>query len=129
MENLSAGIIALILFSDASWVRSKAYNVAFNCLEKKSPKTARELQLTLVEQENIGKAVSFEAVKDTASQSLELKEALEALGQEIKANTDRELEIAFHQLASLTNVQENHQGINIKGGTNIVENINFNFGK
>lgn len=102
-----------------------------------SPDTAEKLALPAKERENIGEAVLVEMVEDTAKNQPELQKAVEALGKEVetKANNNTELATAFNQFAQKlkaqnpTIVNENWQGINIKGGTNTVSNNTFSFGK
>ncbi|MGB3759734.1 MAG: hypothetical protein WBA07_25750 [Rivularia sp. (in: cyanobacteria)] len=140
MEPLTTGAIALLLFLGEKlidWGISKAYDTAFEELKTISPETAEKLALPPKERENIGEAVLVEMVEDTAKNQPELQEALEALGKEVeaKANNNTELATAFNQLAQKlktqnpTIVNENWQGINIKGGTNTVSNNTFTFGK
>ena len=140
MEPLTTGAIALLLFFGEKlidWGISKTYDAAFAKLTKISPHTAEKLALPPTERENIGEAVLVEMVKDTAKNEPELQEALEILGEEVqaKANNNTELETAFNQLTQKlkaqnpTIVNENWQGINIKGGNNTVTGNNFTFGK
>ncbi len=140
MEPLTTGAIALLLFLGEKlidWGISKAYDTAFEVLKTISPETAEKLALPPKERENIGEAVLVEMVEDTAKNQPELQEALEVLGKEVeaKANNNTELATAFNQFAQKlktqnpTIVNENWQGINIKGGTNTVSNNTFTFGK
>ena len=140
MEPLTTGAIALLLFCGEQlieWGINKAYDSAFDKLREKSPNTAKQLKLAPGEREYIGEAVLVEMVENTAKNEPELQEALKVLGEEVqaKANKNTELEIAFNQLAQSVKAQnpsiinENWQGINIKGGTNTVQNNTFNFGK
>ncbi len=140
METLTTGAIALLLFGGekfVDWGINKAYDVAFDKLMEKSPNTAKKLELPPEEREDIGEALLVEMVENTAENEPELQEALEVLGEEVqaKANKNPELETAFNQLAQKVKeqnskiVNENWQGINIKGGTNTVQNNTFNFGK
>ncbi|NJL77896.1 MAG: hypothetical protein HC917_01820 [Richelia sp. SM2_1_7] len=138
MEPLTTGAIALLLFCGEKlidWGISKAYDTAFNQLTEKSPETAQQLALPPGERENIGEAALVEMVEDTAKNQPELQQALEALGKEVetKANQNTELATAFNQFAQKLKAQnpkivnENWQGINIKGGNNTVSNNTFNF--
>ena len=140
MEPLTTGAIALLLLLGEKfidWGISKAYDKAFDELRKTSPDTAEKLALPPGERENIGEAVLVEMVKDTALNQPELQEALEVLGKEVeaKANQNKELETEFDLLAekvkehNSTIINENWQGINIKGGNNTVSNNTFTFGK
>ena len=140
MEPLTAGAIALLLFCGEKlidWGISKAYDTAFDKLMKISPDTAEKLALPAEERENIGEAILVEMVEDTAKNQPELQEALEVLGKEVevKANKNTELEAAFNQFyqklkaENPTIINENWQGINIKGGTNTVTGNTFSFGK
>ena len=140
MEPLTTGAIALLLFCGEKfidWGINKFYDAAFDKLMEKSRDTAEKLTLPPGERENIGEAVLVEMVENTAKKEPELQEALEVLGEEVqaKANKNTELETAFNQLAQKVKAQdsrivnENWQGINIKGGTNTVQNNTFNFGK
>lgn len=140
MEPLTTGAIALLLFCGEKlidWGISKAYDTAFNELMKTSPDTAKQLALPAKERENIGEAVLVEMVEDTAKNQPELQQTLEALGEEVqaKAKQNTELATAFNQFTEKlkaqnpTIVNENWQGINIKGGTNTVSNNTFSFGK
>ncbi|MEM7556988.1 MAG: hypothetical protein AAF378_23440 [Cyanobacteria bacterium P01_A01_bin.84] len=140
MEPLTIGAMSLLMFLGEKlidWGISKAYDTAFEELKKTSPNTAEKLALPAGERENIGEAVLVEMVKDTALNQPELQQALEVLGKEVetKANQHQELENNFNQLAEKikaqnpTIVNENWQGINIKGGTNTVSGNTFTFGK
>ena len=140
MEPLTTGAIALLLFCGEKlidWGISKAYDTAFNELMKTSPDTAEKLALPVGERENIGEAVLVEMVEDTAKNQPELQEALEEFGKEVevKTNKNTELEAAFNQFAqklkaqNSTIVNENWQGINIKGGKNTVTGNTLSFGK
>ena len=140
MEPLTTGAIALLLFCSEKfidWGINKAYDVAFDKLREKSPNTAKQLELPPEEREYIGEAVLVEMVEDTAKNEPELQAALKVLGEEvqIQANKNTELKTAFNRLAQKIKeqnpqiVNENWQGINIKGGTNTVQNNTFNFGK
>ena len=140
MEPLTTGAIALLLFCGEKlidWGISKAYDTAFNELMKTSPVTAEKLALPVGERENIGEAVLVEMVEDTAKNQPEFQEALEELGKEVevKTNKNTELEAAFNQFAqklkaqNSTIVNENWQGINIKGGKNTVTGNTLSFGK
>ncbi|MDJ0746251.1 MAG: hypothetical protein QNJ32_23200 [Xenococcaceae cyanobacterium MO_167.B27] len=140
MEPLTTGAIALLLFCGEKfidWGIDKAYNSAFDKLMEKSQDTAKTLELPPGEWENIGEAVLVEMVENTAKNEPELKQALEELGKQvqIQASKNTELERAFNQLSQKVKeqnpqiVNENWQGINIKGGTNTVENNTFTFGK
>lgn len=140
MEPLLTGTVALLLFCGnklIDWGIGKAYDVAFDKLMEKSPDTAEQLTLPPGERENIGEAVLVQMVENTALQEPELKQALEALGEEVQAMASKktELETAFNKLAQTVKAQspaivnENWQGINIKGGTNTVQNNTLSFGK
>ncbi|BDA73858.1 hypothetical protein CAL7716_080240 [Calothrix sp. PCC 7716] len=140
MEPLLTGTIALLLFCGnklIDWGIGKAYDAAFDKLMEKSPDTAEQLTLPPGERENIGEAVLVRMVENTALQEPELKQALEALGEEVQAMASKktELETAFNKLAQTVKTQspaivnENWQGINIKGGTNTVQNNTLSFGK
>ena len=140
MEPLTTGAIALLLFwgeKFVEWGINKFYDQAFDKLMEISSDTAEKLALPPGERENIGEAVLVEMVKDTARNQPELHQALEVLGKEVeaKANKSTELENNFNQLAekiktqNSTIVNENWQGINIKGGTNTVTGKTFTFGK
>ncbi len=140
MEPLTTGAIALLLFLGEKlidWGISKAYDTAFEELKTISPETAEKLALPPKERENIGEAVLVEMVEDTAKNQPKLQKALEVLGKEVeaKANNNTELATAFNQLAQKlktqnpTIVNENWQGINIKGGNNTISNNTFSFGK
>ncbi|MEM7715346.1 MAG: CHAT domain-containing protein [Cyanobacteria bacterium P01_A01_bin.68] len=140
MEPLTTGAIALLLFCGekfVEWGINKFYDQAFDKLKETSPDTAEKLALPTRERENIGEAKLVEMVENTAKNQPQLQEALEVLGQEVeaKANQNTELERNFNQLAEKikaqnpTIVNENWQGINIKGGTNTITGNTFTFGK
>ncbi|AKG20974.1 hypothetical protein [Calothrix sp. 336/3] len=140
MEPLTTGAIALILFCGnklIDWGIGKAYDAAFEKLMEISPDKAKQLTLPTGDREDIGEAVLVEMIENTAQQEPELKQALEILGEEVetKASQNTKLADAFNQLAQKiqaqkpTIINENWQGINIKGGTNTINNNTFNFGK
>ena len=119
MEPLTTGAIALLLFCGEKlidWGINKAYDVAFDKLMEKSPNTAKKLELPPEEREDIGEALLVEMVENTAENEPELQKAFNQLAQKVKEQNSKI-------------VNENWQGINIKGGTNTVQNNTFNFGK
>ena len=140
MEPLTTGAIALLCFFGeklTNWGINKAYETAFNELMRTCPDTAKTLVLPPGERESIGEAVLVGMVENTAKNHTVLKQSLEALGKEVetKANQNQELAKEFNQLAYKVKIQnptiinENWQGINIKGGTNTVPGNTFTFGK
>ena len=140
MEPLTTGAIALLFFFGEKlsyWCINKAYETAFYELMRTSPDTAKTLVLPPGERESIGEAVLVGMVENTAKNQPVLKQSLEALGKEVetKANQNQELAKEFNQLAYKVKIQnptiinENWQGINIKGGTNTVTGNTFTFGK
>ncbi|MEB3181727.1 MAG: hypothetical protein VKL59_22245 [Nostocaceae cyanobacterium] len=143
MEPLTLGVNFLVFLGGklGEWAMEKAWDTAYDDIMAKmaaaSPETASKLALPPEERKDIGEAVLIEEVKQVAQKHPEVKAAVEALGNDVNqaAKTHPELEKAIKELTeALKNqspsvVNENWQGINIKGGTNTIDKPTFTFGK
>jgi hypothetical protein len=141
MEPLTAGAIALGLYLGgkfADWGIEKAFDAGLDYakqkLQAKSPDTIATLAaLPAAGREDIGVAVL--EIEKAAQADPEIKAAVEALGNDVNqaAKTNPQLERAIQDLTQMVQAQrpeiinENWQGINIKGGNNTIDKPNFNF--
>ncbi|MBD2447988.1 hypothetical protein H6G76_12515 [Nostoc sp. FACHB-152] len=149
MEPITVGAIALLALIGnkfVDWSTEKAldaiYDKAKEVIKAKSPATAAALETAAAqaalppgEREDIGEAVLVEDVKKAAEADPEIKEAVEALGNQVNtaAQDNPELKKAIAELTAAIKAQspttvENWQGINIKGGENTISNPTLNFG-
>ncbi|MGQ4649399.1 hypothetical protein [Lyngbya aestuarii] len=132
MEPLTAGAIALLtLLLDKTLDKTVEVGVGkafeqgdklLTLLKHKSPETGSAIELAaqhpeLVAQqpEDYGEAVLVAKVEKAAQQDPEIKKEVEALGEMVQSQPQ------------ITKVIENWKGINIKGGTNTINNPNLNF--
>ncbi|MGB7441616.1 MAG: hypothetical protein WA919_11145 [Coleofasciculaceae cyanobacterium] len=131
MEPLSAGAIALLtLLLDKTLDKtieagiSEAFEHKDNLLKllkRKSPETgsaiekvAQEPELINQQPEDYGEAILVEKVQEAGEQDTEIRQELEALAEAVKSQPQ------------VTKVIENWKGINIKGGTNTINNPHLN---
>jgi hypothetical protein len=149
MEPITVGAIALLALIGnkfVDWSTEKALDVIYDkakqVIKAKSPATAAALESAATqaalppgEREDIGEAVLVEEVKKAAEADPEIKEAVEALGNQVNtaAQDNPELAKAIAELTAAIKAQspttvENWQGINIKGGENTISNPTLNFG-
>ncbi|MGI2903943.1 hypothetical protein [Tolypothrix sp. VBCCA 56010] len=141
MEPLTAGAIALGLYLGgkfADWGIEKAFDAGLDYakqkLQAKSPDTVATLAALPAGREDIGVAVL--EIEKAAQADPEIKAAVEALGNDVNqaAKTNPQLEKAIQDLTQMVQAQrpgiinENWQGINIKGGDNTINKPNFDFG-
>lgn len=152
MEPITVAALALIILRDKTFEKTGEIivNKAFEqcgkvmrLLNGKSPDTEKaikaaqeKLTLPLKEQKDINEAVILvEKVKSVANVNPEVKAALEVLANytEEAAKQNSELATAIAALAEIVETQqdittvEKWQGINIKGGTNTINNPIFNY--
>lgn len=140
MEPLTAGAIALGLYLGgkfADWGIEKTFDAGLDYakqkLQSKSPDTVASLAALPAGREDIGVAVL--EIEKAAQADSEIKAAVEALGNDVNqaAKTNPQLEKAIQDLTQMLQAQrpeiinENWQGINIKGGTNTIDKPNFDF--
>ncbi|MDF5726800.1 MAG: hypothetical protein PUP92_01875 [Rhizonema sp. PD38] len=149
MDPITVGAIALLTLIGnkvIDWSTEKALDAGLEkvkqVMAKKSPATAAALETAATqaalppgEREDIGEAVLVEEVKKAAQADPEIKEAVEALGNQAStaAQANPELVKAIAELTVAITAQspstvENWQGINIKGGTNTISNPTLSFG-
>jgi uncharacterized membrane protein len=138
MEPLTAGAIALITLASNKFVEKtgeilagKAFEQGgkvMKLLKRKSPETASELEaaaenpaLPPGQPEYIGEAVLVEKIESAAEADSEIREAVEALGNDVKeaAQVNPELEKAIKELTEAVQAQR-QSGITI---TNTAEKI------
>lgn len=152
MDPLTAGAIALATLllnksveKTGEILAEKAFEQGgkvMKLLKRKSPETADELEaaaehpaLLPGKPEDIGEAVLVEKIESAAKADPEIREAVEALGNDVDAaaKVNPELEKAIKELTEAVKAQtptitnENWKGINIKGGNPTINNPNFNF--
>ncbi|NEU71151.1 hypothetical protein PI95_000800 [Hassallia byssoidea VB512170] len=140
MEPLTAGAIALGLYIGgkfADWGIEKAFDAGLDYakqkLQAKSPDTVATLAALPAGREDIGVAVL--EIEKAAQADPEIKAAVEALGNDVNqaAKTNPQLEKAIQDLTQMVQAQrpgiinENWQGINIKGGDTTINKPNFDF--
>lgn len=140
MEPLTAGAIALGLYIGgkfADWGIEKAFDAGLDYakqkLQAKSPDTVATLAALPAGREDIGVAVL--EIEKAAQADPEIKAAVEALGNDVNqaAKTNPQLEKAIQDLTQMVQAQrpeiinENWQGINIKGGHTTINKPNFDF--
>ncbi|WYL95740.1 MAG: hypothetical protein HEQ35_19685 [Gloeotrichia echinulata IR180] len=142
MDPITAGAIALLTLIGnkvIDWSTEKVLDASLDkakqVLQEKSPEIAAQAALPPAEREDIGEAVLIEEVKKAAAADPEIKEAVEALGNQVNqaAEANPELKKAIAELTAAIKAQspttvENWQGINIKGGTTTISNPTLNFG-
>jgi hypothetical protein len=141
MEPLTAGAMALGLYLGgkfADWGIEKTFDAGLDYakqkLQAKSPDTIATLAaLPAAGREDIGVAVL--EIEKAAQTDSEIKAAVEALGNDVNqaAKTNPQLEKAIQDLTQMVQAQrpeiinENWQGINIKGGIVNIDKPNFDF--
>jgi hypothetical protein len=144
MEPLSLGILGLLIYIGdkfAGWAIEKGFDGSYEeiirQMEAKSPDVAKVMALPPGEREDMGEAVLVGMVEDVAGENPEIGKRLEDLGNGIQdaVKDDLGLEKSINELVEMLKkecpniVNENWQGINIKGGTNTTQKNTFNFGK
>ncbi|WYM01362.1 MAG: hypothetical protein HEQ19_19515 [Gloeotrichia echinulata CP02] len=114
MDPITAGAIFLLGFAGntlAEWTLSKAFDVVYEkakqVLQEKSPEIAAQAALPPAEREDIGEAVLIEEVKKAAAADPEIKEAVEALGNQVNqaAEANPELKKAIAELTAAIKAQ------------------------
>lgn len=150
MEPLTAGAIALAtLFLNKSVEKTgeilteklfEQGGKVRKLLKRKSPETASELEAAVEqpalppgEPEYIGEAVLVEKIESAAKADTEIREAVEALGNEVQAaaKVNPELENAINDLAEtvkaqkITNIAKNNTGNVAVGGSVSIQAENF----
>jgi hypothetical protein len=140
MEPVSLGILGLLIYIGdkfAGWAIDKGFDTGYEeiigQMEAKSSDVAKVISPG--ERENIGEAVLVEMVEEVARKNPEIGEKLADLGNGIQdvAKDNSGLEKSINDLVETLKkerpniVNENWQGINIKGGTNTITGNTLNF--
>ncbi|MFK0732398.1 MAG: hypothetical protein ACIWVG_14780 [Gloeotrichia echinulata HAB0833] len=101
MDAITAGAIALLTLIGnkvIDWSTEKALDASLDkakqVLQEKSPEIAAKAALPPAEREDIGEAVLIEEVKKAAAADPEIKEAVEALGNQVNQAAEANPELA-----------------------------------
>jgi hypothetical protein len=144
MEPISLGILGLLIYIGdkfAGWAIDKGFDTGYDeiigQMQAKSPNVAKVMALTPGERKDMGEAVLVEMLEEVAKDNPEIGKKLADLGNGIQdaAKDDSGLEKSINELVETLKqqrpniVNENWQGINIKGGTNTITGNTLNFGK
>lgn len=114
MDPITAGAIALLTLIGnkvIDWSTEKALDASLDkakqVLQEKSPEIAAQAALPPAEREDIGEAVLIEEVKKAAAADPEIKEAVEALGNQVNqaAEANPELKKAIAELTAAIKAQ------------------------